>query len=159
MEQWARQLLRRYGVLFRDLLARESAAPPWRELAAVLRRWESQGKVRGGRFVAGVAGEQFALPESVSELRRVREEGLKGKWLAVSACDPLNLAGIVTAGGRVPALLANSLALLDGRVVATQHAGTVTFIENLAPDVAEPMAKALIQSAAVRQSREADAAA
>ncbi|HXT61216.1 MAG TPA: DEAD/DEAH box helicase, partial [Pirellulales bacterium] len=75
IESWSRQLLRRYGVMFRDLLARETVAPAWRELAAVYRRWEAQGKIRGGRFVSGGAGEQFALPEAVERLREIRERG------------------------------------------------------------------------------------
>jgi ATP-dependent Lhr-like helicase len=155
VEAWCRQLLRRYGIVFRDLLARESAAPPWRELAGVYRRWEAQGKVRGGRFVLGVAGEQFAQHEAVTELRRLRDDGPTEEWVAVSACDPLNLAGIVTPGCRVPAVLGNSLVYVDGRLAASQQAGQVTFHETMAPELAERMIRALNQSAAVRHERAA----
>ncbi|MGD9649068.1 MAG: hypothetical protein AB7U73_25380, partial [Pirellulales bacterium] len=143
IEQWARQLLRRYGVIFRDLLARESVAPPWRDLAAVYRRWEAQGKIRGGRFVTSVAGEQFATPEAVTELRRIREAGPTGRWVAVSACDPLNLAGIITSGPRVPAVGTNALALLDGRLAASLQAGDIQFHIEIPANLVEPIRRAL----------------
>jgi ATP-dependent Lhr-like helicase len=154
VEHWARQLLRRYGVMFRDLLARESCAPPWRELAGLYRRWEAQGTIRGGRFVSGVAGEQFALPEAVTHLRRKREEGETGEWLVVSASDPLNLAGVVTKGIRVPAIASHRLALRDGRLVASLQAGELRFHEQLPVDVAEAIARALRIDAAARQVNE-----
>src|SRR6185436_10888647 len=96
----AAQLLRRWGVLFRDLLAREPAAPAWRELLPVLRRAEARGEVRGGRFVDGFTGEQFALAEAVDALRAERREPGHRAAHDVSAADPLNLAGIVTPGPR-----------------------------------------------------------
>ena len=101
LDQHAAQLLRRYGVLFRDLLARESAAPPWRELLRVLRRAEARGEVRGGRFVDGFPGEQFALAEAVTALRARRRAPTADPRCEVSAADPLNLAGILTPGERV----------------------------------------------------------
>jgi ATP-dependent helicase Lhr and Lhr-like helicase len=149
-ERWARQLLRRYGVVFRDLLARESVAPPWRELAAIYRRQEAQGRIRGGRFVSGVAGEQFALPEAVIELRRLRDSPAAGQWTVVSACDPLNLAGIITPGARVPAVPSNALAWLDGRRIATLQAGEIAFTEELPTELREGIARALRSGAAHR---------
>ncbi|HUP50825.1 MAG TPA: DEAD/DEAH box helicase, partial [Thermoanaerobaculia bacterium] len=97
-EDQARVLLRRYGIVFRRLLTREPNAPPWRELARVYRQLEARGDIRGGRFVTGMSGEQFALPEAVERLREVRREGGDGKPIVISAADPLNLAGILTAG-------------------------------------------------------------
>jgi ATP-dependent Lhr-like helicase len=100
VETQAWTLLRRYGVLFRRLLTREAAAAPWRDLARVCRRLEARGEIRGGRFVSGMSGEQFALPRAVERLREVRRTSPTGRPVAVSAADPLNLAGIVTAGDR-----------------------------------------------------------
>ena len=103
-EAFARQVLLRWGVVFRDLLARESIAPAWRDLLAALRRMEARGEIRSGRFVAGFVGEQFARPEAIELLRAVRRTESAGKPLRVAAADPLNLAGIVTPGPRVSAL-------------------------------------------------------
>jgi ATP-dependent Lhr-like helicase len=94
-EAFARRLLARWGVVFRDVVARESLAPPWRELLVVLRRMEARGEIRGGRFVAGYVGEQFALPEAIDALRAVRRTGIEPVALPIGAYDPLNLAGIV----------------------------------------------------------------
>ena len=104
LEAVARQLLLRWGVVFRDLLARESIAPPWRDLLVTLRRMEAQGEIRGGRFVSGFVGEQFARPEAVDLLREIRRSQAAGDVPNVSAADPLNLAGIVTPGPRVSPL-------------------------------------------------------
>ena len=103
VETQAWTLLRRYGVLFRRLLTREPIAAPWRDLARVCRRLEARGEIRGGRFVSGMSGEQFALPRAVERLREVRRTPTHGRPIAISAADPLNLAGIVTAGERVRA--------------------------------------------------------
>jgi ATP-dependent Lhr-like helicase len=108
---YARQLLARWGVLFRDLLARETMAPPWRDLLQVLRRMEARGEIRGGRFTAGFIGDQFALPEALDLLRAVRRSH-SGEEIAVAAADPLNLAGIILPGGRVSALSGETLALV-----------------------------------------------
>jgi ATP-dependent Lhr-like helicase len=113
-EQLARQYIRRYGVVFRDLLARETHAPPWRDLLRVYRRLEMSGELRGGRFCAGFVGEQFAAPEAVDALRAIRREPRKGEIVRLSACDPLNLVGILTPGPRVPATLANTVVFVDG---------------------------------------------
>jgi ATP-dependent Lhr-like helicase len=123
VELKGRQLLRRYGVLSRELLARESSAPLWRDLAPILRRSEARGEIRGGRFVGGLSGEQFALPEAVDALRALRREELRGHFVRVSACDPLNLVGIITPGGRVPAVLGNRIIYRDGVPVAAVESG------------------------------------
>jgi len=113
-EKLARQYVRRYGVVFRDLLARETHAPPWRDLLRVYRRLEMSGELRGGRFVGGIVGEQFAAPEAVDSLRAIRKEPKRGEIVRLSACDPLNLVGILTPGPRVPATLANTVVFVDG---------------------------------------------
>jgi len=113
-EELARQYIKRYGVVFRDLLARETHAPPWRDLLRVYRRLEMRGELRGGRFCAGFIGEQFAAPEAVEALRAVRKEPRRGEIVRLSACDPLNLVGILTPGPRVPATLANTVVFVDG---------------------------------------------
>src|SRR5690606_4257332 len=97
-------LLERYGVLFRRLAERESFSPPWRELVKALRLMELRGEVRGGRFVDGVWGEQFALPEAVPGLRETRRRAKPGMLVSISAADPLNLTGIITPGKRVSSL-------------------------------------------------------
>ncbi len=129
--QWAVQLLDRWGVVFRDLLAREAAAPPWWQLVSVLRRMEAQGEVRGGRFVAGVGGEQYARNESVERLRGLRDAAPSDDWMVVAGSDPLNLQGIVTPGARVAAKATNSIALRNGRVLATLESGEVRFFDEL----------------------------
>src|SRR6185436_7091315 len=98
VERLARQLLRRNGVVFRRLLEREGLQVPWRDLLGVYRKLEARGELRGGRFVGGFAGEQYALPEAVGLLRQVRREEPRGELVAISAADPLNLVGIVTPG-------------------------------------------------------------
>jgi ATP-dependent helicase Lhr and Lhr-like helicase len=111
-------LLRRYGVVFRRLLTRETNAVPWRELARTYRRLEARGEIRGGRFVAGMSGEQFALPEAIERLREIRRDGAKGELVVISAADPLNLTGILTAGERVRISAANRIAFRDGAAVS-----------------------------------------
>jgi len=114
VEAFARQLLRRWGVVFRDLLAREPLAPAWRDLLVVLRRLEARGEIRGGRFVGGFLGEQFALPEAVELLRSVRRAEKDGEEVRIAAADPLNLLGIVLPGGRLSTLSGENLLLRDG---------------------------------------------
>ena len=113
-EDRARQLLTRYGVLFPELLARESIAPPWRELVRLLRRMEARGEIRGGRFVAGFVGEQFALPEALETLRGLRDAEATGETVTLSAVDPLNLVGILSPGERVAAVPGNRVIYRDG---------------------------------------------
>ena len=110
----ARVLLERYGVAFRDLLQRESITMPWRYLLRALRRLEARGVVRGGRFVQGVVGEQYALPEAVQQLREVRREPRDGTRVTVSAVDPVNLTGILLPGDRVPAQRGRTVTFVDG---------------------------------------------
>ena len=124
MPEWrARLYLRRYGVLCRELLAREGSAPPWRNLLPVLRRSEARGEIRGGRFIASLIGEQFALPESVEALRELRRNESPGRFVRVSACDPLNLVGIVTPGARIAAVPGNRVVYRDGVPVAAVESG------------------------------------
>src|SRR6185295_20255118 len=101
VEAIARGLLRRYGIVFRALLTRESRLPTWRELVMVYRRLEARGEIRGGRFVGGFGGEQFALPEAVGRLRAVRKMERIDELVVLSAADPLNLVGILTPQARV----------------------------------------------------------
>jgi ATP-dependent Lhr-like helicase len=104
VERWAEQLLRRWGVLLRDLLAREAGAPPWRDLLPILRRMEARGQIRGGRFVTGFTGEQFARPEALDLLRAVRRAGEGQEPTGIPVADPLNLTGIILPGARVSPL-------------------------------------------------------
>jgi ATP-dependent Lhr-like helicase len=120
---WA--LLRRYGVVFSRLLARESNAPAWRHLLVAYRRLEARGEIRGGRFVAGISGEQFAMPGAVVRLRAIRRTERNGSLVGISAADPLNLTGIVTPGERVPALAGNRILYEDGVPVMALIAGQV----------------------------------
>jgi ATP-dependent Lhr-like helicase len=133
VEASARQLLARYGVVFRDLVQRETTLPPWRELAVVLRRLEARGEIRGGRFVAGFVGEQFALAEAVEGLRAARHPSHTPELVRVAACDPLNLVGILAAGPRVPAVVGNAVLYKDGVAIASLEAGAVVVRERLEP--------------------------
>ncbi len=119
----ARALLRRYGVVFRRLLDNEPRILPWWQLVRALRRMEARGDVRGGRFVAGVSGEQFALPEAVGQLRRIRRSAPTGKPVAVSAADPLNLTGVLSPGPRVTRSPRNRIVYRDGVPVAASEGG------------------------------------
>lgn len=135
LEHWAWQLLRRWGVLFRDLWVKEPGAPPWWELVPVLRRMEMRGEIRGGRFIAGVGGEQYASGEVVQQLRQLRREAdsppapgaaAEPELLAISAADPLNLVGILTKHARVPSLASHVVVYLEGTPVADLQAGRLT---------------------------------
>jgi len=132
-EQIARVLLKRYGVVFWRLLEREAAwLPPWRDLLRAYRRLEARGEIRGGRFVGGFPGEQFALPEAVTGLREARRAQRRGALIAVSGADPLNLAGILTPGPKVPALTGNRILYRDGVPIAWSIGGSVAFDPALA---------------------------
>ncbi len=109
-----RLFLARWGIVFRDLVVREPLSPPWRELVRHYRRLEARGEIRGGRFLAGVAGEQFALPDAVEVARTIRRSRPSGQRIEVAAVDPLNLTGIVTPGPRIPAVLGQKVLYLDG---------------------------------------------
>jgi ATP-dependent Lhr-like helicase len=123
-EAIAEQLLARYGVVFRDLVARETLAVPWREIAWAFRRMEARGSIRGGRFVSGFVGEQYALPGAVDALRRTRKIDRNGEVVRLSACDPLNLVGIITPGPRVPAVRGGEVVFLDGLPVTEDVVAT-----------------------------------
>ena len=110
-------LLKRYGIVFRDLLARETNLPKWRELQMAFRRLEDRGEIRGGRFVDGFLGEQFALPVAVESLRATRKMPLTGETIVLSAADPLNLVGILVPGERVPAISGRTVTFRDGVAV------------------------------------------
>jgi ATP-dependent helicase Lhr and Lhr-like helicase len=132
VEHVARTLLLRYGVVFWRLIEREAVwLPPWRDLLRVYRRLESRGEIRGGRFVAGFSGEQFALPDAVGMLREVRRQPAAGALISLSGADPLNLVGILTPGSRLPALTGNRLLYRDGLPIAVLAAGEVQFLETL----------------------------
>jgi ATP-dependent helicase Lhr and Lhr-like helicase len=122
-EAVARTLLKRYGVVFRSLLERESRLPPWRDLVRVYRRLEARGEIRGGRFVSGCGGEQFAAPDAVGRLRAVRKLEKSGELVALSAADPLNLVGILTPGPRVAGIFRNRILLKDGIAIAALEGG------------------------------------
>jgi ATP-dependent Lhr-like helicase len=126
VEQYARVLLHRYGIVCRRLLVREPFAVAWRELLRVYRRLEARGEARGGRFVSGLPGEQFALPEAVELARHVRRTPPSGETMALSASDPLNLCGIITAGDRVPSIAAMRIHFRDGVPIADQPSGELT---------------------------------
>ena len=128
VEEQAWVLLRRYGVVCKRVLARETKLAPWRELLLVYRRLEARGEIRGGRFVAGLSGEQFALPEAVGQLRAVRRAEARGELIGISAADPLNLTGIVTPGERIPALAKSRVAYRDGIPVAALEKGAVRWL-------------------------------
>jgi ATP-dependent Lhr-like helicase len=129
--RYARILLARYGVVFHRLLARESVALPWRELLLVFRRLEARGDIRGGRFVGGVTGEQFALPEAVAQLRAVRRLPRQGRLVSISAVDPLNLTGILLPGDRVPAHAANRVLFEDGIPMAVLIGGEFSMLSKV----------------------------
>jgi ATP-dependent Lhr-like helicase len=130
-ELWAHQYVRRYGILCRELLLRETSAPAWRELLGTLRRSEARGEIRGGRFIAGLNGEQFALPEAIDALRALRRKQSRGLYVRVSACDPLNLVGILTPGLRIPAVPGNRIICRDGVPVAAIESGQVRILSQV----------------------------
>ena len=111
-------LLRRYGIVIRDVLAREANLPPWRELLMAFRRLEDRGEIRGGRFVDGFLGEQFALPVAVESVRAMRKLEPAQGTITLSAADPLNLVGILVPGDRVPAISGNSVSYREGAAVS-----------------------------------------
>ncbi|HEX6203136.1 MAG TPA: ATP-dependent DNA helicase, partial [Thermoanaerobaculia bacterium] len=154
VERVARALLARWGVLFRALVARETLLPPWREIVWSLRRLEARGEIRGGRFVDGFAGEQFALPEAVAALRAARRARRAGEadggaphLVAVSGADPLNLTGVLTQGDRLPALTGNRLLYRDGVPLAVRESKRVRFLgHEPAADLRWQAEKALVRT-------------
>jgi ATP-dependent Lhr-like helicase len=147
VEHVARTLLRRYGVVFWRLLEREADwLPPWRDLLRVYRRLENRGEIRGGRFVAGFSGEQYALPDAIAALREVRRRPAAGSFVSISAADPLNLVGILTPGPRLAALTGNRLLYRDGIPIALLAAGEVRFLAELDPREEWEAHKALLRT-------------
>jgi ATP-dependent Lhr-like helicase len=149
IEHVARTLLQRYGVVFWRLLAREADwLPPWRDLLRVYRRLEARGEIRGGRFVAGFSGEQYALPEAIGLLRETRRRPTSEQWISLSGADPLNLIGVLTPGPRLAALTDNRLVYQDGLPVAILSAGKVQFLAALDAKSQWEAEKRLVRSAA-----------
>jgi ATP-dependent Lhr-like helicase len=134
VEHVVRTLLRRWGVLFWRLLAREADwLPPWRDLLMCCRRLAARGEIRGGRFVAGFSGEQYAAPEAITLLREARRKPHEGHHVSLSGADPLNLVGILTPGARLPSLSGNRLLYRDGVPIALLAGGEVSFLAELPP--------------------------
>ena len=134
IECFAKILLRRYGIVFRRLLEREALNISWYELGRVYRRMEARGEIRGGHFIAGVSGEQFALTEAIGFLRSIRKMETKRELITLNAADPLNLVGILTPGPRVAAISANRILLLDGLPIAALVSGEIIKLD---PQVSE----------------------
>ncbi|HXQ70044.1 MAG TPA: DEAD/DEAH box helicase [Pyrinomonadaceae bacterium] len=130
-EEIAWTLLRRYGVVFKRLLEREGMNLPWRVLLRVYHRLEARGEIRGGRFVAGISGEQFALPDAVGMLRAIRREGAQDSMISVSAADPLNLVGIIIPGNRITSHTSNRVLYHDGAPIAALESGETHFLVEL----------------------------
>ena len=122
-EAVAEQLAARWGVVFRDLVARESLAVPWRDVLWAFRRMEARGTIRGGRFVTGFSGEQYAHPDAIDVLRSLRKQRPNGEQVRISGADPLNLTGVILPGPRVPAIASNTVILTDGAVATAPDAG------------------------------------
>ena len=146
IEYVAQVLLRRYGVVAWRLLEREAAwLPPWRELARVYRRMEARGELRGGRFVAGIAGEQFALPEAVAGLRETRSRPKDGELIMIAASDPVNLVGTLLPGEKLPRQSGARLLLCDGVPVARKIGNTVEMLVALSPSDADAARQRLLR--------------
>ena len=146
IEHIARALLRRYGVVFWKLLEREAPwLPPWRDLLRVYRRLEARGDIRGGRFVDGLVGEQFALPEAIAPLRAVRARADDGELICLSGSDPLNLVGTVLAGDKVPALAGSRVLFRDGMPIAALIGGKLTPLLELSSEDTQLARHALLR--------------
>ena len=149
VEYAARTLLARYGVVFWRLLTQEPGwLPPWRDLLRVYRRLEARGEIRGGQFVAGFSGEQFALPDAIGSLREIRRRPGSGEWVSLSGADPLNLIGILTPGQRLSALTANRVVYRDGLPVAALTGGKAQFLTELESADQWEAEKRLVRSSA-----------
>ena len=146
-ETAARALLKRYGVVFRRLTDREPHLPPWRELVRTLRRLETRGEIRGGHFVSGVGGEQFALPEAVGALREVRRTEATDEVTVLSAVDPVNALGVtIPSGARLAARTGNRVAYRAGRPIAVLDGGRVIYCEQLSPEDGWTIQKRLLRA-------------
>jgi ATP-dependent Lhr-like helicase len=150
VEAVARTLLKRYGVVFRALLQRESQLPPWRDLVRVYRRLEARGEIRGGRFVAGFGGEQFAAADAVGRLRAVRKAQKVEELVVLSAVDPLNLVGILTPEDRVAAIHRNRVLYRDGLPIAAVEGGQVRRLAE--SDLSEDRLRTLLARRSLRHA-------
>jgi ATP-dependent Lhr-like helicase len=144
VETQARALLARYGVVFRRLLAREVNAATWRALTAVYRRLEARGEIRGGRFVSGMSGEQFAQPAAIESLRELRRTEGHGQLIAIGAVDPLNLTGILTSGARIRSLMSSRLLYRDGVAIASLEGGYMRPLVEIEDGTAGGLASVLV---------------
>ncbi len=136
VEKFGRVLLHRYGVVFRRLLERESFPVTWYELGRIYRRWEARGEIRGGYFVGGIGGEQFALPQAIGLLRSIRKSQSNGELITLSGADPLNLQGVLTPGARIAAVTANRILFFAGLPIAALEAGEIRkLVEAPVPDL------------------------
>ncbi|HEX6244516.1 MAG TPA: hypothetical protein VFZ61_26540, partial [Polyangiales bacterium] len=151
LEQTARRLLARWGIVFRRLLEREAANVRWGELLPTLRRLELRGELRGGRFVANFGGEQFALPDVVGALRKLRRSSTLGELSVICASDPLNLVGIITPGARIAAQPSTRILLRDGVPVAWLSAGKTQWLADVS-ETDQPLFEAALRSHAARQA-------
>jgi ATP-dependent Lhr-like helicase len=129
--------------VFRRILEKESINVSWFELVRIYRRLEARGEIRGGYFISGVSGEQFALPEAIGSLRSIRRTPGKGELIAISGADPLNLAGILTPGPRVAAISTNRILLRDGIPIAALKAGEIITLEREAGESGPTIERAL----------------
>ena len=146
-EEVAWALLKRYGVVFKRLLEREGIALPWRILLRFYHRLEARGDIRGGRFVAGISGEQFALPEAIGMLRAIRRAGPQESLISVSAADPLNLVGIIVPGSRITAHTSNRILYQDGAPIASLESGETRFLVELSRTMEWKAKAALVRKA------------
>jgi ATP-dependent Lhr-like helicase len=152
VEQVVKTLLRRYGVIAWRLLEREAAwLPPWRDLVRVCRRLEARGEMRGGRFIAGLSGEQFALPEAVARMREVRRQPPAPALICLAASDPANLLGTMLPGPKLPRTAGSRVLYRDGLPIATLVAGEVTALVAMAPQERHEAARALSLDPGLRQ--------
>jgi len=133
IEAVARKLLQRYGIVFRKLLDRESISVVWRDLLRVYRRLEARGEIRGGRFVGGFSGEQFATAEAVQLLRSIRRAPSEGSLVSINAADPLNLIGVITPGSRLSPASSNRILYRDGVPIAVLEAKEIRFLADMSP--------------------------
>ncbi len=147
-ESVARQLLRRWGVVFHRVLAREKGLPNWLDLLKVFRRLEARGEIRGGRFVAGFSGEQYAMPEAVEQLRAARDRAPDGTLTSIGAADPLNVVGILTPGEKIAARAGSRVIFRDGVPVAVKEAGKIAILQR---DASSEL-KSAIQAALARRA-------
>ena len=152
-EAIARILLQRYGIVFKRLLEREGITVPWRDLLRVYHRLEARGEIRGGRFVAGISGEQFALPEAVGLVRSIRRAPAIETMISISAADPLNLVGIITPGGRITAHSANRVLYRDGAPVAVLEGNETSYLIELSRTAEWQAKAALLRKATPPQLR------